>query len=73
MNFSHPTMGGLFMALETRITSLQHRHTEIDEEILSLQTRPSPDDARIQQLKREKLMLKDELARLEAEREERAA
>jgi hypothetical protein len=52
------------MAIKNRIASLQKRHTEIDDEILMEESRPAPDVAHIHQLKREKLSLKDELARL---------
>ncbi|WP_420391922.1 YdcH family protein [Acuticoccus sp.] len=52
------------MSVEARKAALERRHAAIEVELQSLSTRPSPDAAMTSQLKREKLRLKDELARL---------
>jgi hypothetical protein len=57
----------LTMAIEQRIDSLQKRHTHIESQINHEEVRPVPDTALLQQLKREKLLLKDEISRLCAE------
>lgn len=61
------------MAVQQRIESLKKRHTEIDMLLAAEGTRPAPDDALLHKLKRQKLILKDELARLLDERQEQAA
>lgn len=52
------------MALQQRIESLRKRHSQIEAELHHEETRPAPDIARIHSLKRDKLSLKDEIARL---------
>jgi hypothetical protein len=52
------------MALEQRIESLQKRHAIIQSQLEYEEARPAPDTALIQQLKKEKLLLKDEISRL---------
>lgn len=53
------------MALENRIESLKKRHEEIEAQLHQEESRPAKDDAKIQQLKQEKLKLKDEITKLE--------
>ena len=60
------------MALEQRIESLRKRHSHIEAQIQEEETRPSPDNTKLHQLKKEKLSLKDEIARLELEKQEAA-
>ena len=48
---------------QTRINSLKRQHHEIEIKINDLQKQPKPDDAQLAQLKREKLRLKDEIAK----------
>lgn len=55
------------MALEQRIESLRKRHANIESQLDYESARPVPDTALTQQLKREKLLLKDEISRLSAE------
>ncbi|MDD5586079.1 MAG: YdcH family protein [Alphaproteobacteria bacterium] len=55
------------MALSQRIESLQKRHAHIEGQINHEEVRPVPDTALLQQLKKEKLSLKDEISRLTAE------
>ncbi len=57
------------MAREQRIESLQKRHAHIESQLKYEEARPAPDPALIQQLKKEKLHLKDEIARLNEGRE----
>ncbi|WP_448581438.1 YdcH family protein [Thermaurantiacus sp.] len=45
------------------LEALSSRHRLIDGEIASEMRRPVPDSARLRRLKREKLRLKDEIAR----------
>ncbi len=52
------------MAHERRIESLQKRHTHLQKKIEFEEKRPHPDTALIQQLKREKLSIKEEIMRL---------
>jgi hypothetical protein len=48
-----------------RLESLRARHAGLEAEIAEENKRPHPDDAHIHALKKEKLKLKDEIARLE--------
>ena len=52
------------MALEQHLETLKKRHTEIDLKILAENARPSPDAKFLSQLKRQKLILKDDINRL---------
>jgi hypothetical protein len=52
------------MPVEDRMHSLQHKHASLEVEIKQETRRPSPDPSSIARLKREKLRLKDEMARL---------
>lgn len=42
--------------------ALQTKHADLDEKLRAEQARPAPDDGMIQQLKRAKLRLKEEIA-----------
>lgn len=55
------------MAITQRIESLKQRHSEVETLLHTEESRPAQDEAKIQQLKREKLTLKDEITRLSAE------
>lgn len=57
------------MALAKRIEALKLRHAEIESQLHTEETRPAKDEAKVHQLKKEKLTLKDEIARLEEEQE----
>ena len=48
-----------------RLDSLKARHAGLDAEISEETKKPHPDDAAIHALKKEKLRIKDEIARLE--------
>jgi hypothetical protein len=54
------------MALEHHLESLRKRHAQIEEILKQEESRPSPDSALIQQLKREKLLLRDEMSKADA-------
>lgn len=52
------------MSMMQRIEALQKRHASIDLTLHEEEVRPLPDRVRVHQLKRTKLFLKDEIARL---------
>ena len=60
------------MPLTARIESLRKRHTEIEKQLNLEESRPAQDEVKINKLKREKLGLKDEIAKLEAEQKKAA-
>ena len=53
------------MALEAHVEELSARHRNLDKMIQEEESRPSVDNIRIHELKRQKLILKDRLARLQ--------
>jgi hypothetical protein len=55
----------LAMTEDEHIGSLKAKHARLDRELREEQLRPMPDSVVIASLKREKLKLKDEMARLE--------
>ena len=52
------------MAVQNHLTELERKHQALEREIHSAETHPSTDDARLAELKRRKLQLKDEMSRL---------
>jgi hypothetical protein len=52
------------MAIESHLAELERRHHALEQEINEAQTHPSTDDLTIAELKRKKLLVKDEIARL---------
>lgn len=54
------------MAVEARLRELGARHQSLEKAIQDEMRRPSSDDLRLQELKRQKLKLKDELEALRA-------
>ena len=52
------------MSLQSRIESLRTRHATLDDRIFDEDRRPAPDQGTLNQLKLEKLRVKDELERL---------
>ena len=54
------------MAVEARLRELGARHQSLEKAIQDELRRPSADDLRLQELKRQKLKLKDELESLRA-------
>ncbi len=55
------------MSLEAHIQELESKRQQLKEQIAELMAHPSVDDVEIARLKREKLHLKDEIARLKKE------
>ena len=52
------------MAIEAHLAELQRRHQALEQEISEALTHPSMDGLKIVELKRRKLYVKDEIARL---------
>jgi len=52
------------MAIESQLAELEKRHKALEQEIAEALTHPSIDDLQIAELKRKKLHVKDEIARL---------
>ncbi len=55
------------MAVEAHLSELAEKHRMLDRKIEEEISRPYADDFKIQELKREKLKLKDEISKLETE------
>ena len=53
------------MPIEAHLVELEKRHRELEDEIAEAQMHPSADDLKIAEMKRRKLLLKDEIARLQ--------
>lgn len=53
--------------LRERVEGLRNEHRDLDDAIIALSQRPVPDMLQIQRLKRKKLQLKDEIARLDSQ------
>jgi hypothetical protein len=64
---SHPTKETLHMPLQTHLAELEQRHRALEDEISEALTHPSSDGLKIAELKRRKLQVKDEIARLQTE------
>ncbi len=52
------------MAIESHLAELEQRHQSLEQELTEALTHPSIDDLHIAELKRKKLHVKDEIARL---------
>jgi hypothetical protein len=50
--------------IEARITALEIEHHDLDDVIMRLAEHPSQDQLQLRRLKKRKLMLKDQIARL---------
>jgi hypothetical protein len=55
------------MAIESHLAELERRHQALKQEISEALTHPSTDDLKVVELKRRKLHVKDEIARLRQE------
>lgn len=53
------------IAIERRLAELREEHKDLDDSIQALEERYQPDMLQIARLKRKKLLLKDEIGRLE--------
>jgi hypothetical protein len=56
------------MSLESHLVELERRHQAIDQAILIEKTHPATDDLKLIELKRKKLLLKDEIEKLRQEK-----
>jgi len=52
---------------EERLAALKARHRELDDEIIALAETAGAFDLRVQKLKKQKLILKDAISRLESD------
>jgi hypothetical protein len=52
------------MGIQSHLAELERRHQALEEEITEALTHPSSDDLKIAELKRRKLLVKDEIQRL---------
>jgi len=52
------------MAMEAHLSELERRHRALEEEINEALAHPSTDDLKLAELKRRKLLVKDEITRL---------
>jgi hypothetical protein len=52
------------MSTESQLAELEQRHRNLEREIEDAEAHPSTDTLELSQLKRKKLLLKDEIARL---------
>jgi hypothetical protein len=57
------------MSMQSHLAELERRHKSLETEIERETLRPSADEAHLHELKKKKLRLKDEIAKLKAERE----
>ena len=55
------------MAMNAHLMELEKRHRALDDEIAEAMMHPSADNLKIAELKRRKLLVKDEIARLQSE------
>jgi hypothetical protein len=55
------------MSIQTHLAELERRHQALEDEIADAMAHPSTDDLKIAELKRRKLQVKDQLARLRQE------
>lgn len=52
------------MSMQGHIAELSRRHQQLERELQSMKSQPSGDENRLSELKRKKLVLKDEIERL---------
>jgi hypothetical protein len=53
------------MSIQAHLAELEKRHRALEDEISEALTHPATDDLKIRELKRQKLQVKDEIARLQ--------
>jgi hypothetical protein len=61
---SEQLIGGTDMPLQNHLTELERRHQALEREIQDAMSHPSTDSLKVAELKRRKLQLKDEIAKL---------
>lgn len=57
------------MSVQTHIEELQRRHAALEKQLEEASQHPSVDDTMISELKRRKLLLKDEISKLNGSKE----
>ena len=55
------------MSIQAHLAELERRHQAVEAEIAEARSHPSVDDLQIVELKRRKLLVKDEIARLQVD------
>lgn len=55
------------MSIQSHLAELERKHRVLESELHDAMTHPSVDDLRIAELKRKKLLVKDEIERIRAE------
>jgi hypothetical protein len=55
------------MSIQAHLAELERRHQALENEISEALTHPSTDDLKVAELKRRKLQVKDEIARLRSD------
>ncbi len=58
------------MSLENHLTKLEERHGALDKEIAKELVHPSADELKLTEMKRKKLILRDEIAKLRSDSEQ---
>ena len=53
------------MTMQAHLSELERKHRALEDEIADAMTHPSTDDLKIAELKRKKLLVKDEIVRLQ--------
>jgi len=53
------------MSIQTHLAELERRHQALEQEIYEAQIHPATDDLKLVELKRRKLLVKDEIVRLQ--------
>lgn len=53
------------MSMQTHLAELERRHQALEQEICEAQSHPATDALKLAELKRRKLQVKDEIARLQ--------
>jgi hypothetical protein len=61
-----PAQENSSMSMEAHLAELERRHRVLEAEIVEARAHPSIDDLQIVELKRRKLLVKDEIARLQS-------
>ena len=66
MNDDEPFLSEEELAMHARLKTLQLEHADLDASIEALGLMPLPDQLMIARLKRKKLLLRDEISKIEA-------
>lgn len=65
--FAERSLEQLHMAIQAHLAELERKHQALENEIAEAINHPSADDLKIAELKRRKLLVKDEIERLRIE------